>query len=48
MAGPINFNVVLEGEDAKKFIEGFKQPKVTPKKLKMFKEAQNIYNANPL
>lgn len=43
MAKPIELGLVLEGEDAKKFWEDMKNPKVTRELIEMFEEAKQIY-----
>lgn len=43
MAKPIEFGLILEGEDAKRFWEDKKNPKVTKEQVEMFKEAKRIY-----
>jgi hypothetical protein len=46
MAKPIELGLILEGEDAKKFWEDRKNPKVTREQIDMFKEAMRIYKNN--
>ena len=46
MAKPIDFGLVLEGEDAKRFWEEKKHPKVSKEQVEMFKEARRIYKKN--
>jgi hypothetical protein len=48
MAEPIDYNLVLEGDDAKTFLEDFDCPKVSKKKIAMFKKARAIYGENPV
>jgi len=43
MAKPIELGLILEGEDAKRFWEDRKNPKVTKEQIEMFKEAKHIY-----
>ncbi|MDP2846456.1 MAG: hypothetical protein Q8N79_10365 [Candidatus Methanoperedens sp.] len=46
MAKPVELGLVLEGEDAKRFWEDRKNPKVTKEQIEMFKEAMHIYKTN--
>ncbi len=46
MAKPIELGLVLEGDDAKRFWENRKNPKVTREQIEMFKEAKRIYKTN--
>lgn len=46
MAKPVELGLVLEGEDAKRFWEDRKNPKVTKEQIDMFKEARQIYKTN--
>ncbi len=46
MAEPIEFGLVLEGEDAKKFFENEENPVVTEEMIAMFNKAQKIYENN--
>lgn len=46
MAKPIELGTILEGEDAKRFWEDRKNPKVTKEQVEMFKEARRIYECN--
>ena len=46
MAEPIEFGLVLEGEDAKKFFENEENPIVTDKMIEMFRRAKKIYEDN--
>ena len=39
MAHPIELGLVLEGEDAKEFLEDLRNPKATKEQIEMFKEA---------
>jgi hypothetical protein len=48
MAEPIDYNLVLEGDDAKIFLESFNCPNVSKKKIAMFKKARAIYSENPV
>jgi len=43
MAKPIELGLILEGEDAIKFWEDRKNPKVTDEQIELFKEAMRIY-----
>lgn len=46
MSKPIEFGLVLEGEDAKEFIKNEKNPVVTNEMVEMFKKAREIYDKN--
>ncbi|MDO5841195.1 hypothetical protein [Methanosarcina mazei] len=46
MAKPIEFGLVLEGEDAKEFMKNEKNPVVTDEMVEMFKKAKEIYDKN--
>jgi hypothetical protein len=46
MARPIELGLVLKGKDAEDFWENERNPKVTKKQIKMFKEAMHIYKTN--
>lgn len=46
MAEPIEFGLVIEGEDAKKFFENEENPVVTEEMIEMFKKAKKIYENN--
>lgn len=46
MAKPIEFGLVLEGEDAKEFLENEKNPVVTDEMIEMFRKAKEIYERN--
>ncbi|VVB97186.1 Uncharacterised protein [uncultured archaeon] len=46
MAKPVELGLVLEGEDAKRFWEDRKNPKVTKEQIEMLKEARQIYKTN--
>jgi len=48
MAEPIDLKVILEGDDARRFLEEFERPIISPRKQKMLKEAREIYKANPI
>lgn len=39
--------MILEGEDAKKFWENEKNPKVTKEQIELFKEVKRIYREHP-
>ena len=41
MAHPIELGLVLEGEDAREFLEDLRNPKATKEQIEMFKEAIN-------
>ena len=43
MAKPVELGLILEGEDAKRFWEDRKNPKVTKEQIEMFKEAKRIH-----
>ena len=43
MAKPIELGLVLEGKDAKVFLENEKRP-ATKKQIELFKEAKLMYN----
>ncbi len=43
MAKPVELGLILEGEDAKRFWEDRKNPKVTKEQIVMFKEAKRIH-----
>ncbi|MEI6103524.1 MAG: hypothetical protein WCP70_06225 [Methanothrix sp.] len=47
MAHPIELGLVLEGEDAKEFLEDLKNPKATKEQIEMFKEAIKLYKEHP-
>ena len=47
MARPIDLKLVLVEEDARIFMEGLNHPKVSKKKVEMFKKAREIYKENP-
>jgi len=40
MAKPVELGLILEGEDARRFLEDRKNPKVTKEQIEMFKEAR--------
>ena len=46
MANFTGLGLVLEGEDAKRFWEDQKNPKVTKEQIEMFKEARRIFKNN--
>ncbi|BBL64824.1 hypothetical protein [Methanosarcina mazei] len=46
MAKPIEFGLVLEGEDVKEFMKNEKNPVVTDEMVEMFKKAKEIYDKN--
>ena len=46
MARPIELGLTLKGKDAEDFWENEKNPKVTEKQKKMFKEAMHIYKTH--
>jgi uncharacterized protein (DUF169 family) len=46
MAKPIEFGLVLEGEDAKTFIENIEYPVVTEKMIQTLKKSREIYEKN--
>ncbi|MCZ7391740.1 MAG: hypothetical protein ABOK23_05645 [Candidatus Methanoperedens sp.] len=46
MAKPVELGLVLEGDDAKRFWEDRKNPKVTKEQIEMFKEAKRIHKTN--
>ncbi|MEL7665497.1 MAG: hypothetical protein AAGU10_15410 [Methanosarcina mazei] len=46
MAKPIEFGLVLEGEDAKEFMKNEKNPVVTDEMVEIFKKAKEIYDKN--
>jgi len=48
MARPIELGLILEGEDAREFVEDLRHPKVSPKKQNILKKAQEIYSAHPV
>jgi len=48
MAKPIKIGLVLDGEDAEDFWEDFHNPHVTDEQVRAFKEALQIYKANPV
>ena len=47
MAHPIELGLVLEGEDAKEFLEDLRNPKATKEQIEMFKEAIKLYKEHP-
>jgi uncharacterized protein (DUF1778 family) len=47
MAHPIELGLILEGEDAKEFLEDLKNPKATKEQIEMFKEAIELYKEHP-
>jgi hypothetical protein len=47
MAHPIGPGLVLEGEDAKEFLEDLRNPKATEELVEMFKEAIKLYKVHP-
>jgi hypothetical protein len=47
MAHPIELGLVLEGEDARDFLEDLKNPKATKEQIEMFKEAIRLYKEHP-
>jgi len=47
MAHPIGLGLVLESEDAKEFLEDFRNPKATKEQVVMFKEAIKLYKEHP-
>ncbi len=47
MAHPIELGLVLEGEDAKEFLEDLRNPKATKEQVEMFKEAIKLYKDHP-
>jgi len=44
MAEPIRLGLILEGEDARKFDERMRNPKVTEEQVAFFREAIRVYN----
>lgn len=46
MAEPIEFGLVIESEDARKFFENEENPNVTDEMIEMFKKAKKIYENN--
>jgi hypothetical protein len=48
MARPIELGLILEGEDAEEFVEDLLHPKVSEKKMRILKKAQEIYKAHPV
>jgi hypothetical protein len=46
MAKPVELGLVLEGEDAKRFIEYDKNPKASPVVLAMIAEGREFYEKN--
>jgi len=48
MARPIELGLILEGEDAREFVEDLRHPKVSEKKRNILKKAQEIYRAHPV
>jgi hypothetical protein len=46
MAEPIEFGLVIEGEDAKKFFKKEENPIVADEMVEMFKKAKKIYENN--
>lgn len=49
MARPIELGLVLEGEDAKEFLEDIRNPKKpTKEQMEMFREAIRIYKEHPV
>jgi hypothetical protein len=46
MAKPIELGLVLEGEDAKAFIENIEHPVVTEKMIQTLKKSREIYEKN--
>lgn len=48
MAKPVELGLVLEGEDAKRFIEYDDNPKASPLVLAMIAEGRELYEKNEL
>jgi len=46
MAKPIEFGLVLEGEDAEEFIKTVENPVVTDEMVQMLKKGREIYEKN--
>lgn len=46
MAEPIEFGLVIEGEDAKKNFKNEENPVVTEEMIEMIKKAKKIYENN--
>jgi len=48
VAHPIELGLVLEGEDAREFLEDLRNPKATKEQIEMFKEAITIAKEHPV
>jgi hypothetical protein len=48
MSEPIDYILVLEGDDAKTFLKDFDHLKISQKKIAMFKKARAVYSENPV
>ncbi|MHB8120149.1 MAG: hypothetical protein ACYDHX_15755, partial [Methanothrix sp.] len=48
VAHPIELGLVLEGEDAREFLEDLRNPKATKEQIEMFKEAIKIAKEHPV